>query len=119
MKREYFTLIELLIVIAVIAILAAMLLPALGNARRLAKSITCTANLRQIVMASNFYLSDYKEFFPLKAGNVIPVVNNNFAWACKFVPYLGNYRRLTYGTGAFSVCSDQSVQLSGISGRGP
>ena len=81
MKREHFTLIELLIVIAVIAILAAMLLPALGNARRLAKSITCTANLRQIVMASNFYLSDYKEFFPLKAGNVIPVVNNNFAWA--------------------------------------
>lgn len=96
MKRRCFTLIELLIVITIIAILAAMLLPVLGSARRLAKSISCTANLKQIVMASNFYLSDYKEFFPLKAGNVIPVVNNNFAWACKFVPYLGNYRRLTY-----------------------
>lgn len=96
MKRRDFTLIELLIVIAIIAILAAMLLPVLGSARRLAKSISCTANLKQIVMASNFYLSDYKEFYPLVAGNVIPVVNNDFAWACKFVPYLGNYRMLTY-----------------------
>ena len=96
MKRRCFTLIELLIVIAIIAILAAMLLPVLGSARRLAKSISCTANLKQIVMASNFYLSDYKEFYPLVAGNVIPVVNNDFAWACKFVPYLGNYRMLTY-----------------------
>ncbi len=96
MKRRGFTLIELLVVIAIIAILAAMLLPVLGSARRLAKSISCTANLKQIGMASNFYLSDYKEFYPLVAGDVIPVVKHNDAWACKFVPYLGNYRKLTY-----------------------
>ena len=95
-EKSIFTLIELLVVIAIIAILAALLLPALSNARRLAKSMTCTANLKQVLMVSNLYLSDYKEYYPYIAGDVTPLVNNNNVWACKFVPYLGNYRQLTY-----------------------
>ena len=63
-KIRIFTLIELLIVIAIIAILAAMLLPALSKARERAKTITCTSNLKQLAMVVKMYGDDYKEEMP-------------------------------------------------------
>ena len=59
-----FTLIELLVVISIIAILAAMLLPALGAAKRRAAEASARADMKNIELAIGRYESDYNGRFP-------------------------------------------------------
>ncbi len=97
-KRNNFTLIELLIVIAIIAILAAMLLPALNKARDKAKSIQCVNNLKQLYICYTNYGDENDRIFPA-------IVNkwcSNYAWYQVMNPYINpgqemsEYNRITW-----------------------
>lgn len=64
-----FTLIELLVVISIIAIMAALLLPALKSAKDTAKGSKCTSQLRQVYLASTMYSYDYDDVLQCFSGN--------------------------------------------------
>lgn len=69
-KAKKFTLIELLITIAIIAILAGMLLPALNSARERGRTTTCTSQLKQVEAAMSLYAGDYNGIMVFLCGDL-------------------------------------------------
>jgi prepilin-type N-terminal cleavage/methylation domain-containing protein/prepilin-type processing-associated H-X9-DG protein len=78
----FFTLIELLIVIAIIAILASMLLPALKRARENAKRMLCSGRMKQIYSGVQMYTQDY--------DNWLPAGGDSGEWRLEIYPYLSS-----------------------------
>lgn len=72
--------IEILVVVAIIAVLASMLMPALQKAREKSRQAVCMNNLRQIGIAFIMYLDDYNGEFPWQEENDINNANGIYYW---------------------------------------
>jgi prepilin-type N-terminal cleavage/methylation domain-containing protein/prepilin-type processing-associated H-X9-DG protein len=63
-----FTLIEMLVVIAIIALLISILLPSLAQARNAARNTHCMSNLKSMALSTQFYLNNNREMFPVRSA---------------------------------------------------
>jgi len=72
MRRRAFTLVELLVVIGIIALLIAILMPALSRAREQTQRVSCMSNMRQLGLAMMMYVGDNKGTFPFAAVSPLP-----------------------------------------------
>lgn len=82
------SLVELLVVLAVIGILAALLLPAVQAARETARRAQCSNNLRQIGIALHSYHSTTDSFPPGYAATTKTWYRPNWSWSSFLLPYL-------------------------------
>ena len=106
-----FTLLEMLVVIAIVGILASLLLPALTRAKEQTRKARCVSNIRQITTAGLMYADDNSNRFspdgtppPAYPGvttlyNGPGTTNNCNWWRWPLVPYLGNLDVLTCPSG--------------------
>lgn len=75
--RSAFSLVELLVVIALLALLLSILLPALSQTRHQARRAACAANLRQVGVAVHLYAQDFDDTIPFGPSGR-PVTGSNF-----------------------------------------
>jgi len=94
---------ELLVVITIIAVLAALLLPTLALAKARATQIKCTSNLRQMNVGLQLYLADQSVYPLATTGNglgcwqnaILPLTSSNVLYCPQLIPALPAYLTLT------------------------
>lgn len=131
MKTDFFTgrkftLVELLIVISVIAILLALLLPALNKAREKANTIVCSGNLKQTGTGLMMYCNDNSDYLPnllqaqdmMFTDSIAPYVNSPYAVKAAFSntgawAYFVNYapHHYIYSAKSIFVCPTAAAKL--------
>ncbi|MGO9464084.1 MAG: DUF1559 domain-containing protein [Isosphaeraceae bacterium] len=107
-RRSAFTLIELIMVVSIIAVLIALLLPAIQSAREAARRAQCTNNLLQLGLALGNYASAHNVLPPGVVNEKGPILNlpsgYHHSWVVQILPFIGQnnvYRRFDFRYGVY------------------
>src|ERR1044071_9947559 len=103
-----FTLVELLVVVAIVAILSGLLLPALSSAKENGRMAKWMGNVHQIAVAVSLYVQD-EHFYPPMLYHSLPCAPAK-AWYENVKPYLGNW------TNGVFVCPSFKYKQVGTAG---
>jgi prepilin-type N-terminal cleavage/methylation domain-containing protein len=83
-----FTLVELLVALAILGLLLALLLPSLQAARESSRRVTCLHNIRQTALATLNYTTAHSDTLPAPWQSQRPAPWDNFSWRVSILPYL-------------------------------
>ena len=125
---------ELLVVIGIIAILAALLLPALSQAKKKAQRIQCVNNVRQLGLTLQLYVAENNTAYPLThswSGNLAVFIrrnqqtanhSQNSLWLCPSAAppstWPTNDFYFSYGYNGYGISTNVSVDSFGLGGHG-
>jgi prepilin-type processing-associated H-X9-DG protein len=109
---------ELMFVVAIIALLIALLLPAIQSSRETARQAQCANNLMQLGIAMGNYASTHSVFPPGVVNDTGPIINlpNGYHhnWVVQILPFIGQdnvYRRFDFRHGVYEPSNDTAVSV--------
>jgi prepilin-type N-terminal cleavage/methylation domain-containing protein len=110
-NRRAFTLVELLVVTAVVSLLAAILFPVFAQAKQAAIQVSCAGRFHQVTEAEQMYLDEYDdEFMPVNyEPGSSPNAKTDRTWVQMLLPYTGSFR--TFRCPADSLTVDQEASV--------
>ena len=120
-QRKAFTLVEILVVIAIIGILISLLLPAVQAAREAARRVQCGNHLRQVALALHGYHEANRVFPSGYLGDQTDWTGPHWSWSTSLLPYLEQQplyqalgvttKRFGYGASFAPPCPETQVAL--------